>query len=143
MESLPLFRGRKIEDPFQMKKIANSLLVGLISIVGILIMLGGLDRYIFSERISAVDPKALYYNVKSVIAQAHIESVGTAAPGNADAAEFGAYRVVFATDHLVILYTASFTSSAYLAFNRIGNSNAWAVGWLRGARFSQIGTFRF
>jgi len=61
----------------------------------------------------------------------------------ADAAEFGSYRVVLATDNLVILYTASFTSSAYLAFIRIGNSNAWAVGWLRGARFSQIGTFRF
>jgi len=81
---------------------ANRLLVGLISIIGILIMLGGLDRYIFSKRISAVDPKALYYNVKSVIAQAQMQSVGTVLSGNADAAEFGSYRVVLATDHLVI-----------------------------------------
>jgi len=122
---------------------AKRLLIGLISIVGILIMLGGLDRYIFSKRIAAVDPKALYYNVKSVIAQAQMQSVGAAPSGTAAAAEFGSYRVVLATDHLVILYTASLTSSAYLAFNRIGNSNAWAVGWLRGAHFSQVGTFRF
>ena len=73
---------------------AKRLLIGLISIVGILIMLGGLDRYIFSKRNAAVDPKALYYNVKSVIAQAQMQSVGAATSGIADAREFGAYQVV-------------------------------------------------
>jgi hypothetical protein len=54
-------------------------------------MLAGLDRYFFSKRISAVDPKALYYNVKSVIAQAQMQSVGAAPFGTAAAAEFGSY----------------------------------------------------
>lgn len=122
---------------------AMKLLIGLISVIGILVVLGGLDRFFFSQRISATDPKALYSDMKSIIAQVQMQSDGTDATVTALTTRFGPYRVVLATDHLVILYTTSLTSSAYLAFQRIGNSSAWVVGWLRGAQFSQIGTFRF
>lgn len=130
-------------QPSQVTKMATKLLIRLISVIGILVVLGGLDRFLFSQRISAADPKALYSDMKSIIAQVQMQSVGTDATGTALTTRFGPYRVVLATDHLVILYTTSLTSSAYLAFQRIGNSSAWVVGWLRGAQFSQIGTFRF
>jgi hypothetical protein len=121
----------------------KALLIGLMSLVVIVIILAGLDRYLFRTRISAVDPKGLYWHIKSLAEQSDLRSDHTAVSRSISSAELGSFQVVSATEYIVILYTHSFTSSAYLIFSRIGSSNAWAVGWLRGTRFSQTGTFRF
>jgi hypothetical protein len=57
--------------------------------------------------------------------------------------EIKSYRVVLANDRLILFYTHSFTSSAYLSFFRSGPDEAWEVGWLRGGTSSHVGTFRF
>jgi len=110
----------------------------------LLLSLGGLDRYLFARRLAGMDPKYFYHDVQTLVRR--VQPPGSqivAASYILTQPQTESYKVVLATDRLIVFYTHSFTSSAYLAFFRPGADDTWQVGWLRGGTISQIGTFTF
>jgi hypothetical protein len=110
----------------------------------LLLGLGGIDRYLFARRLARMDPKYFYHDVQTLVRR--VQPPETQSSGSSHVLrqpQTESYKVVVATDRLIVFYTRSFTSSAYLTFSRPGADDTWRVGWLRGGTFSQVGTFTF
>jgi hypothetical protein len=102
-----------------------------------------LDRYLFVRRITHIDPKMIFHQVKALAAARDEQERQAAITSAAAAPELSSYRVTLVADHIVVLHTHSLTTDAYLVFHQLGDSNAWVIGWIRRGRYWQIGTFRF
>lgn len=127
--------------PSSMKRTPTLLIAGCTLL---LLGAGGLDRYLFARRIARTDPKHFYHDVQILVRRAQPPASQPVAGSNVSSQlQTESFKLVLATDRLVVFYTRSFTASAYLAFSRPGADDTWQVGWLRDGIFSQIGTFRF
>ena len=101
----------------------------------------GVNHYIFLRRLSHTDPKIFHQHVYA-LTNAGSEVERSAAVRRIHAApEFRHFDVTLVSDHVLLLHTRSFIADAYIVAYHIGAGDSWAIGSLRGGRFSRMGTY--
>jgi hypothetical protein len=116
------------------------LLFGLIFIV-ISAAAIGVNHYLFLKRVSHIDAKIFHHHIYALIT-AKTEEERSAAVRRVHAGpEFRDFDVALVSDHVLLLHSRSFISEAYMMAYHIGTGDAWAIGLLRGGRFTRMGTY--
>ena len=137
------FSRRKRGDAHVDRMSKTSLSVTILAALLLAVAAVALDRYLFVRRITRIDPKTIFHQVKALAVAKGEQERETAITSAAAAPELSSYRITLVADHIVVLHTHSLTTDAYLVFHQLGDTNAWVLGWIRRGRYWQIGTFRF
>ena len=129
---------RNARQRLRMKRGFQFALIAVCCVVPVTITV---SHYLFLRRISHTDLK-VFGNVLRTLTTAKTESQRTAAIKQLSTApELHHYRVTLVADHVLLFYTGSLVSHAYLAAYRNGTGDEWAVGWLRGRQWSRQWTY--
>ena len=123
-----------------MKRSLIKVIVIVLTVCGLLFAgMVSLDIYLFRKRLAHTNIKEFYPILMAIVKDLGRADVISPSPELAA----GDYELALVTTNAVLFHTHSFTCSAYLMCYRQKTSNAWTIGWLKGGKFSQLGTFRF
>ena len=101
----------------------------------------GVNHYLFLRRLSHLDAKIFHHHVYA-LTTAKTEDQRSAAIRRIQAApEFRDFDVALVSDHVLLLHTRSLFSHAYIIAYQLGPGETWAIGCLRGGKFSRMGTY--
>jgi hypothetical protein len=116
-------------------------LFGLIFIAITVAAAIGVNQYLFLRRLSLTDPKYFHHHIYA-LTNAKTQDERSAAVRRIHAGpEFRDFDVALVSDHVLLLHARSLTFDGYIMAYHIDGGDAWAIGWLRGGRFTRMGTY--